>query len=190
MPNNKQLTNLDRSVMPGNIKLRLWRINLAMTPLMRQFVFPGMTLLSVNKQLLFSSIPFYLQTPITSGVGSLTLPTTYSIQFHSIYRTQITIPIVSNAFQSYLSHYDNCHLSNTAAFGFKPLTLFFWQMASEITETGANVACASADCLSHTVSPRLSLPYCLSHTSPCNGATLGSINSVFSNRLLWTAYVQ
>ena len=29
MPYNKQLTNLDRSVMPGNIKLRLWRINLA-----------------------------------------------------------------------------------------------------------------------------------------------------------------
>ena len=29
MPYNKQLTNLDRSVMPGNIKLRLGHINLA-----------------------------------------------------------------------------------------------------------------------------------------------------------------
>ena len=28
MPFNKQFTNLDRSVMQGNIKLRLWRINL------------------------------------------------------------------------------------------------------------------------------------------------------------------
>ena len=37
MPYNEQLTNLDRSVMPGNIKLRLWRINLAIDTLKPQF---------------------------------------------------------------------------------------------------------------------------------------------------------
>ena len=38
MPYNKQLTNLDRSVMPGNIKLQLWRINLANARPIDQFI--------------------------------------------------------------------------------------------------------------------------------------------------------
>ena len=52
MPYNKQLTNLDRSVMPGNIRLRLCRINLAIARSIRyslSLIFPCMTSLSVTK---------------------------------------------------------------------------------------------------------------------------------------------
>ena len=48
---HKQITNLDRSVMPGNIRLRLCRINLAIARSIcysLSLIFPGMTSLVVS----------------------------------------------------------------------------------------------------------------------------------------------
>ena len=113
MPYNKQLTNLDRSVMPGNIKLRLERIDRAIARLIRQRPYGKGESLSVSKQLvLHNSITLQhqsrLQQYMTALQYNITMQyhiTSFAILHHNIaLQTYSSVILYSIAIQHNRTH--------------------------------------------------------------------------------------